>query len=71
MLNEVSWANAAASSLSCSKLLRCSPVAWALGPQGLVRDVDKAELVRSPLLTDQSTPLSPAALQALGALYWC
>lgn len=48
-------------------------VLW-LGLSGLrapFRDVDKAELVRSPLLTDQSTPLSPAALQALGALYWC
>lgn len=58
MLNEAEWAmqllqaSAAADSSRDADL-----VAWALRPQSLVGDVDKAELVKFQLLTDQSTLL--------------
>lgn len=43
-------------------------MARALGPQSLVGDVDTAELVKFPLLTDNQLHCSPAALQALGSV---
>lgn len=58
MLNEAEWAMQLLQALAAADSSRDADlVAWVLRPQSLVGDVDKAELVKFQLLTDQSTLL--------------